>query len=204
MIGAFHQPDAVIIDTDVLRTLPSREFVSGLGEVIKYGAMCAPEFFDWLEQNMDAVLAREPAALIHAIGESCRYKAAIVARDERETGERALLNLGHTFAHAIETGMGYGAWLHGEAVATGMRLAADVSVARGDLSRDQRDRLVHLLVRAGLPIEPPALGASRYLDLMRHDKKVHAGELRFILLRALGEAYVAHDVRASDLEPMLP
>lgn len=203
MIGAFHQPQAVIIDTDCLATLPPREFAAGMAEVIKYGAIRDVEFFEWLEGNLDAIIGRDDDAMIHAIGESCRIKAEIVAADERESGERALLNFGHTFGHAIETGLGYGEWLHGEAVAAGMVMAADVSVARGELPPAARDRLRELLERAGLPTTPPKLGADRYRQLMRRDKKVQAGAVRLILLRDLGNAYVTADLRDRDLSAVL-
>ncbi|MDQ6619627.1 MAG: 3-dehydroquinate synthase [Pseudomonadota bacterium] len=202
MIGAFHQPAAVFVDTDCLRTLPGRELVAGLAEVIKHAAIRDASLFGWLEENIGFLLAGDSAALTHAIARSCEIKAAIVAGDERETGERALLNFGHTFGHAIETGVGYGQWLHGEAVAAGMLMAARLSVLRGFSAADS-DRLRALIARAGLPVDPPALGRQRYLELMRRDKKVLAGTLRFILLRALGEAYVAADVSESDLEPIV-
>ncbi len=203
MIGAFHQPSAVLIDTECLRTLPDRELAAGMAEVIKYGAIRDAGFLAWLEANVDAVMARDSRALTHAIRESCRLKAAIVAADERETGERALLNFGHTFGHAIEAGLGYGEWLHGEAVAAGMMMAAHVSVRRGELEAADRDRLGALLTRARLPVTPPKLGAERYLGLMRRDKKVLAGAVRFVLLHALGDAYVTADVREDDVLAVL-
>ncbi|MEP7207501.1 MAG: 3-dehydroquinate synthase, partial [Casimicrobiaceae bacterium] len=158
MIGAFHQPEVVIIDTECLATLPAREFAAGMAEVIKYGAICDVAFFAWLETNVDRLVERAPDALAYAIAESCRLKAEIVARDERETGDRALLNFGHTFGHAIETGTGYAGWLHGEAVAAGMVLAASLSVQRGDLSSEDCARLTRLLARTQLPVDAPALG----------------------------------------------
>ncbi|WP_333841236.1 3-dehydroquinate synthase [Pelomicrobium sp.] len=200
MIGAFYQPQAVVADTDTLTTLPERELRSGLAEVIKYGLIRDAEFFDWLETRLEALLAREPEALTFAIVRSCANKAQIVAADERETGIRALLNLGHTFGHAIETGLGYGQWLHGEAVAAGTVLAADVSVRLGYLSPEQKERLVALYRRAGLPTRAPALGAARYLALMGHDKKVQGSRIRFVLLRRIGEAFVSADVPETVLE----
>lgn len=190
MIGAFYQPKLVLADTDTLDTLPDRELKAGLAEVIKYGLIGNVEFLAWLESNMDRLLARDKEALAHAIYVSCKHKAEIVARDERETGERALLNLGHTFGHAIETGMGYGQWLHGEAVAAGTMMAAELSAQLGWLSTTDVARVERLFVRAGLPVRGPALGSERYLDLMRHDKKVEDGKLRLVLLKALGQAVV--------------
>ena len=195
MIGAFHQPRAVLIDTDCLATLPDRELAAGVAEVIKTAAIRDRAFFEWLESNVARLLARETDALVHAVAQSCTIKAAIVAADERETGERALLNFGHTFGHAIETGVGYGEWLHGEAVAAGMVLAARLSERMGFIGGDEVARLRKLLERATLPVDPPRLGADRYLELMRHDKKVAAGRIRFVLLREIGGAFVSGDVR---------
>ncbi len=189
MIGAFHQPRCVIADTATLKTLPDRELSAGLAEVIKYGLINDREFFDWLEGNMDALMARDPQALAFAIERSCRDKAEVVAADERESGMRALLNLGHTFGHAIETGMGYGAWLHGEAVGCGMAMAADLSVRLGWLDEGERKRIERLLERASLPLmPPPSLGADAFLDHMAVDKKVQDGRLRLVLLRGIGAA----------------
>lgn len=194
MIGAFHQPNAVVIDTDTLDTLPDRELSAGLAEVIKYGLIREPEFFDWLEANMDRLLARDPDALGYAIERSCRCKAEVVAADERESGQRALLNLGHTFGHAIETGMGYGVWLHGEAVGTGMLLAAELSARQGWLGAADVDRIRRLLERARLPITvPPQMDPERFLELMAVDKKVLDGGLRLVLLQAIGTAVVTDD-----------
>ena len=190
MVGAFYQPRVVLADTDTLRTLPERELAAGLAEVIKYGLIRDRAFFDWLETNMDALLAKDPMALAHAIEQSCRNKAEIVGLDERETGVRALLNFGHTFGHAIEAGTGFGTWLHGEAVAAGMVLAARLSQRMGRLGAEEVDRTVKLLARAGLPVEAPDLGLARYLDLMGHDKKVEGGRLKFILLEDIGSAFV--------------
>ena len=193
MIGAFHQPRAVIIDTDVLASLPDRELRAGLAEVIKYGLICDPEFFDWLEANIEALLARSGEALRHAIRRSCEIKAQIVGRDEREQGERALLNLGHTFGHAIESATGYRDWRHGEAVGTGMLIAAEMSQRLGNLDGAVVERLRALLTRCGLPVEAPHIGAERAFDYMRVDKKVHAGRVRLVLLAALGRAVVTSD-----------
>ena len=203
MIGAFHQPRAVVIDTDCLRTLPEREFAAGLAEVIKTAAIRSRAFFEWLEANLPRLVARDADALVHAVAESCRIKAEIVAADERETGERALLNFGHTFGHAIETGVGYGEWLHGEAVAAGMILAALLSERLGLLARDDVERLRALVQRAGLPVEAPRLGTERYLALMGRDKKVVAGSIRFVLLRGIGDAFVTADVALPDLRAVL-
>ena len=203
LIGAFHQPVAVIADTDTLGTLPDRELRAGLAEVIKYGLISDPAFFDWLEDNIGRLLAREPQALGYAIRRSCETKAGIVARDEREQGERALLNFGHTFGHAIEAGAGYGAWLHGEAVGVGMLLAAELSLRLGKLPATDVDRLRDLLLRAGLPVEPPRLGAARALELMRMDKKVRAGLVRLVLLERLGTAVFTADYPSAALESLL-
>ena len=191
MIGAFHQPRLVLADTATLNTLPERELRAGLAEIIKYGLIRDADFLAWLEANVAALLARDQVALTYAIERSCRNKATIVEADETEQGERALLNLGHTFGHAIETGLGYGKWLHGEAVAAGMMMAADLSRRLGWLADDDADRVRRLLQRAGLPVTGPSLGAARYLELMRHDKKVANGQLRLILLEGLGQAVVS-------------
>jgi 3-dehydroquinate synthase len=203
MIGAFHQPRAVLIDTDCLATLPDRELSAGLAEVIKYGAIRDPQFFAWMENHMDALRAREASPLIHAIHESCRIKAEIVVADEREAGERALLNFGHTFGHAIETASGYGTWLHGEAVAAGMVLAARLSERTTGLPANDRARLEILTARAGLPVAPPTLPLPRWRELIARDKKVEAGAVRFILLSALGRALVTTAIRDSDLDAVL-
>ncbi|GAB4302833.1 MAG: 3-dehydroquinate synthase [Thiohalomonadaceae bacterium] len=191
MIGAFHQPRCVLADTDTLNTLDERQLRAGIAEVIKYGLINDPEFFSWLEQNMSALLAREPEALSYAIERSCRDKAAIVAADETEGGVRALLNLGHTYGHAIETGMGYGEWLHGEAIAAGMVMAAELSQHLGWMAAEEVARVRHLIQAAGLPMQAPAeLDAARFLELMAVDKKVLAGKLRLILLRGIGQAVI--------------
>jgi 3-dehydroquinate synthase len=204
MIGAFHQPRCVLADTDTLATLPDRELSAGLAEVIKYGLIRDRPFLDWLEVNLEALLARDATALSEAIERSCRNKAEIVAADERETGERALLNLGHTFGHAIETGVGYGQWLHGEAVAAGMVMAADLSARLGWLGREQVERIRALLARARLPLDPPPeLTPDDFLRLMAVDKKVKDGRLRLILLRELGQGVIAEDVDARRLRETL-
>jgi 3-dehydroquinate synthase len=192
MIGAFKQPNAVIIDTDVLSTLPDRELKAGLAEIIKYGLIRDLPFLEWLETNMAKLLARDPATLSEAIRRSCENKAAVVAADEFEKGDvRALLNLGHTFGHAIETGMGYGEWLHGEAVGTGMLMAADLSMRLGWLGADDVSRVRGILRQAGLPIVPPAMAEDEFLQHMAVDKKVKDGQLRLVLLKGLGNAVVS-------------
>jgi len=189
MIGAFHQPRTVVIDTDTLNTLPERELRAGLAEVIKYGLIRDAEFFAWLEEHIDALHALDPEALACAIRRSCACKAEVVAADEREGGIRALLNLGHTFGHAIEAGMGYGAWLHGEAVGTGMAMAARMSARMGWLSTADCERAEALIRRAGLSLEPPAeVTPERFRELMAIDKKVASGRLRLVLLRGIGTA----------------
>ncbi len=199
MIGAFYQPRLVVADTATLDTLPDRELKAGLAEVIKYGLIRDLDFLAWIESQLERLLARDKDALAEAIMRSCRHKAEIVARDERETGERALLNLGHTFGHAIETGMGYGEWLHGEAVAAGTMMAADLSARLGWLSAADVARVEHLFTRVGLPVFGPALASERYLELMRHDKKVEAGRLRLVLLRGLGDAVVSEAASEADI-----
>ena len=188
LIGAFHQPRVVLADTATLRTLPARELRAGLAEVIKYGLVFDIGFLDWLEKNLDALLALEPGALAHAIYRSCELKAGVVLRDEHERGERALLNLGHTFGHAIETATGYTEWLHGEAVAAGMLVAADMSARIGLLAASDVERVRTLLQRAGLATPPPRIGAERARQYMSVDKKVKAGRIRLVLLEALGRA----------------
>jgi 3-dehydroquinate synthase len=189
LVGAFHQPRVVLIDTNTLNTLPERELKAGLAEVIKYGAICDRDFFAWLESNMGSLLEKDPEALAYAIQRSCELKAEVVAEDERESGRRAILNFGHTFGHAIEHCLGYGKWLHGEAVAAGMVMAAELSgIAAADLLR-----LSELITAAGLPTEAPAIASERWLDAMGMDKKVQQKQLRFVLLRSLGEAFVTAD-----------
>ncbi len=194
MIGAFHQPRAVIADTDTLRTLPDRELSAGLAEVVKYGLIRDTAFLDWLHANAEPLMTRDGAALAEAVERSCVNKAEVVAADEREAGQRALLNLGHTFGHAIEAGLGYGEWLHGEAVAAGMVMAADLSVRLGWLDAADAVRARDLLARFALPVEPPpGIDADRWMALMAVDKKVLAGKLRLVLLRRLGNAVVTAD-----------
>ena len=200
MIGAFYQPRCVIADTDTLQTLPDRELSAGLAEVIKYGLIRDMAFLQWLESHIDELLVRDHAALSYAIERSCQIKADIVATDEREQGQRALLNLGHTFGHAIEAGLGYGEWLHGEAVATGLLMATDLSARLGWLQASDITRVSTLLQRARLPVVAPArMTDDEFMRLMAVDKKVLNGRLRFILLRALGEACVVDDVNRQQL-----
>lgn len=197
MIGAFHQPRLVLADIATLDTLQERELRAGLAEVIKYGLIRDPAFLVWLESNLEKLLARDREALIYAVHRSCANKAEVVAADERESGERALLNLGHTFGHAIETGLGYGEWLHGEAVAAGTMIASELSRLLGWLTADDVGRIQRIFARAGLPVVAPRLGVARYLELMRHDKKVQDGRLRLVLLRSVGQA-VLSDVASED------
>ena len=204
MIGAFYQPLAVIADTATLNTLPNRELSAGLAEVVKYGLIRDRAFFAWLENNMEALIGRDPGALAYAISRSCENKAEVVAADEREeSGIRALLNLGHTFGHAIEAGMGYGVWLHGEAVAAGTVIAARLSQHLGLLGAPDVARVVALLKRARLPVNAPDLGAERYLQLMGMDKKVEGGRMRFILLRGIGSALLTAEVSRDALATVL-
>ncbi len=204
MIGAFYQPRVVLADTSTLNTLDDRQLSSGLAEVIKYGLIIDAGFFAWLESNMDSLLRRDPVALAYAIQRSCRCKADVVEADERESGQRALLNLGHTFGHAIETGMGYGEWLHGEAVATGMCMAADLSRRQGWLSNQSCERIYALIEKAGLPIVPPkTLTNERFLELMAVDKKVLDGRLRFVLLKEIGRSLVTDDFEMHNLNETL-
>ncbi|AMO38595.1 3-dehydroquinate synthase [Thauera humireducens] len=199
MIGAFYQPRLVLADIDTLSTLPARELSAGLAEVIKYGLIRDAEFLGWLERNLERLVACEPDALAYAIERSCRNKAEVVAADETEQGERALLNLGHTFGHAIETGLGYGEWLHGEAVAAGTMMAVELSRHLGWLTEADVARVAALFERAGLPVYGPRLGVERYLDLMAHDKKVEAGRLRLILLRSLGQGVIHGDAVPAEI-----
>jgi 3-dehydroquinate synthase len=204
LVGAFHQPRAVIIDTDTLATLPPRELRAGFAEVVKYGALGDAEFFAWLEANAHDLLARHPEAIAHAIATSCRHKAAIVARDETEQGERALLNFGHTFAHALETASGYGVLLHGEAVAIGMVLAARLSAQLGHAPGADAERLAALLARLGLPTAiPSVLEADALLALMQLDKKNLSGRLRLILWRGVGKAEIVPDVDGAAIRAVL-
>jgi len=191
LIGAFHQPREVLADTDVLATLPDREYQAGLAEIIKYGLICDRAFFEWLEQNMDSLARRDGALLERAIFRSCQIKAQIVGRDERELGERALLNLGHTFGHAIEAATGYVEWLHGEAVGVGLLMAASLSQRLGSLSEDDVERVRALLQRAGLRTAAPRIGADKAIEYMSVDKKVKSGRVRLVLMSSLGEAYIS-------------
>ena len=190
MIGAFYQPQAVIADLDTLKTLPPKELAAGLAEVVKHGAIADADFFSWIEKNIEPLNACEPKAMEHAVQRSCEIKSQIVALDEKEGGVRATLNFGHTFGHAIEAGMGYGEWLHGEAVGCGMVLAADLSVRTGRLTKDDFQRIKNLVTALKLPSAPPKLGVSRYIDLMSVDKKAEGGEVRYILLDGIGRSTI--------------
>lgn len=201
MIGAFHQPRCVIADTEVLHTLPQREFSAGIAEVIKYGLICDAEFYAWLQKNIDGLMARDSNSLREAVYRSCANKAKVVAADEREGGLRAILNLGHTFGHAIETAQGYGEWLHGEAVAVGMLMAVDFSARLGRIDRSAVKVLHDLLARARLPLRPPQdMSPEQFLQLMAVDKKVLDGQLRLVLLTAIGQAIVTSDFPLSELK----
>lgn len=203
MIGAFYQPQVVIADIDTLNTLPDEELRAGLAEVIKYGLIRDLPFLEWLEVNIEKLLARDASALQYAIARSCENKAEVVGNDERESGERALLNLGHTFGHAIENGMGYGVWLHGEAVAAGTMMAADLSHRMGWLSEQDVSRIRQLFERAGLPVIAPYMSVEKYLQLMGLDKKVVDGQIRFVLLKELGHAVISSAVPAETLRATL-
>jgi len=203
MIGAFYQPQLVLADTDTLNTLPDNELAAGIAEIIKYGLIRDAAFFEWLEQNMEKLLARDSEALQYAIARSCRNKAEVVAADERESGERALLNLGHTFGHAIESGMGYGNWLHGEGVAAGTIMATDLSQRLGWIGAEDATRIRSLFERARLPVVAPDLGVEKYLELMGLDKKVEGGKIRFVLLKAIGHAVVYGEVPPGLLQQTL-
>ena len=204
MIGAFYQPRCVIADIETLNTLDDRQLSAGIAEVIKYGLINDPEFFYWLEQNMGLLLGRDAAALTYAVERSCRDKAEVVAADEREAGQRALLNLGHTFGHAIETGLGYGEWLHGEAVAAGLCMAADLSRRLGWISTVDQDRVIELLLRARLPVTPPeTLGRELFLKLMAVDKKVLNDRIRLVLLNGIGSSLVTEEFDTAELSNML-
>ena len=203
MIGAFHQPVAVIADTETLGTLPKRELAAGLAEVVKHGVIRDAAFFDWIEANAAALRSRDPDALAHAIRRSCEIKAQVVAEDEREMGARALLNFGHTFGHAIESSLGYGKWLHGEAVAAGMVLAAQFSVGQGRIEAPAAERLTHVLETLGLPVKAPRISLEHWLEFMGRDKKNRGGGITLILLDALGRASVAKDTSPADIESFL-
>ena len=200
MIGAFYQPKLVLADTDTLNTLPDRELRAGLAEVIKYGLIRDLPFLEWLEINVERMLARDPDALAYAIHRSCLNKAELVVADEHENGERALLNLGHTFGHAIETGMGYGEWLHGEAISVGTMMAAELSCLLGWIGSADVIRIEALLLRVGLPVVGPALAVESYLELMQHDKKVQDGKLRLILFKQIGQAVVSNNASHRQIE----
>ncbi len=204
MIGAFYQPQVVIADTSTLKTLDDRQLSAGIAEIIKYGLIRDAEFFDWLEQNMSSLLERNESALSYAILRSCQNKAEVVAADEREGGQRALLNLGHTFGHAIETGMGYGSWLHGEAVATGMLMAAELSARCNMLDHAIVERTRNLLIKARLPVNPPSsIQPEQFLELMSVDKKNIDGALRLILLQEIGVAEITEKFSHEHLKSML-
>jgi 3-dehydroquinate synthase len=199
MIGAFYQPKLVLADTDTLNTLPEKELRAGLAEVIKIGLIRDLPFFIWLEDNLERLLARDPEALAYAVHRSCQNKAEVVVADEHENGERALLNLGHTFGHAIETGMGYGEWLHGEAVSAGTMMAAELSCQLGWIGIAEVARIEKLFQRAGLPVKGPKLAVNTYLELMRHDKKVQDGKLRLVLFQKIGQAVVSDAAPQADI-----
>jgi 3-dehydroquinate synthase len=203
LIGAFHQPAAVLTDIGTLATLPARELRAGLAEVIKYGLMCDAGFFAWVEAHLVQLLAGEPATLAQCVRRSCEIKAAVVARDEREHGERALLNLGHTFGHALESATGYGEWLHGEAVGTGLVMAAEMSCACGLLGAADAQRVRSVVERAGLPTRIPGVSPELVLEHMRIDKKVQGGRIRLVLLRAIGAALLSADYPQSALQDTL-
>lgn len=190
MIGAFYQPQLVLTDLNVFKTLPQKELAAGMAEVIKHGAIYDAQFFEWLEANMPQLMAKDETALTHSIVRSCEIKAEVVAGDEREAGQRAILNFGHTFGHAIEAGMGYGAWLHGEGVGAGMVLAADLSHRLGMLTESEVSRIRNLVQAAELPIDPPKLSIQKMLDLMQLDKKNDAGQIKFILLDGIGKTVI--------------
>ena len=203
MIGAFHQPVAVIADLNTLRTLPPRELSAGLAEVIKHGAIADADFLDWIEANTSALLACDTDAMAHAVLRSCEIKSAVVSADEREGGIRATLNFGHTFGHAIESGLGYGEWLHGEAVGCGMVMAADLSARLGQISKIDADRLKRIIASMHLPIAPPKLGSQRFMQLMQVDKKTEAGQIRYITLGSIGAARIQQVPDATVIETLL-
>ena len=203
MIGAFYQPQVVLADIDTLKTLPARELSAGMAEVIKYGLIRDAEFFSWLEAHIEELMALDESAISEAIYRSCWNKAEVVARDEHEAGERALLNLGHTFGHAIENAMGYGVWLHGEAVAAGTMMAADLSQRMGWLSAAEVSRIHALLTKARLPLEAPKLGTDQYLDLMQMDKKVADGKIRLVLQQGIGKSVITSDYDVDKLRSTL-
>jgi len=204
MIGAFHQPQCVIIDTETLNTLDDRQLSAGIAEVIKYGYINDMEFIAWLDENMDKLLKRDPEALAYAVHRSCEHKAKIVAADEKEAGQRALLNLGHTFGHAIETGMGYGKWLHGEAISAGMVMAAKLSQLHGWITETEVNSIRTLLAKAKLPTDPPSeITAEKFKQLMSIDKKVQDGVLHLVLMKSLGESFICSDFDQQALQHVL-
>jgi 3-dehydroquinate synthase len=203
MIGAFHQPVAVIADLNTLRTLPPRELSAGLAEVIKHGAIADADFLDWIEANTGALLACDTDAMAHAVLRSCEIKSAVVSADEREGGIRATLNFGHTFGHAIESGLGYGEWLHGEAVGCGMVMAADLSARLGQISKIDAERLKRIIASMHLPIAPPKLGSQRFMELMQVDKKTEAGQIRYITLGSIGAARIQQVPDATVIETLV-
>lgn len=190
MIGAFHQPVAVIADLGTLKTLPQRELSAGLAEVVKHGAIADENFLSWIETNAKQLLTCDPEAMAHAVLRSCEIKSAVVSADEREGGIRAILNFGHTFGHAIEAGMGYGAWLHGEAVGCGMAMAADLSCRLQRISQAERDRLIQIIQAMDLPVQAPKFGVERYMELMQVDKKTEGGQIRYVVLEKIGKAQI--------------
>jgi 3-dehydroquinate synthase len=203
MIGAFHQPVAVIADLNTIRTLPPRELSAGLAEVIKHGAIADADFLDWIEANTSALLACDTDAMAHAVLRSCEIKSAVVSADEREGGIRATLNFGHTFGHAIESGLGYGEWLHGEAVGCGMVMAADLSARLGQIGEADAQRLKRIIESMHLPIAPPKLGAERFMELMQVDKKTEAGQIRYITLGSIGAARIQQVPDTTVIETLL-
>jgi 3-dehydroquinate synthase len=203
MIGAFYQPQCVIADIDTLKTLPEREFSAGMAEVIKYGLIRDETFFTWLEKNIEDLMKLNSSLLIEAIQRSCQNKADVVEIDEHESGIRATLNLGHTFGHAIENAMGYGVWLHGEAVATGMVMAAHLSKLMGWVKGEEFTRIIKLLKEANLPIDPPKISEGQYMELMRMDKKVVDGQIRLVLQKGIGDALITSDYDTKHLKTTL-
>jgi len=203
MIGAFHQPIAVIADLSTLKTLPPRELSAGLAEVIKHGAIADASFLDWIEANTSALLACDIEAMSHAVLRSCEIKSAVVSADEREGGVRATLNFGHTFGHAIEAGMGYGEWLHGEAVGCGMVMGAKLSCLLKKITQADADRLTRIIHAMHLPTTAPKFGADRYIDLMQVDKKAEGGQIRYVLLEQIGKAYIATAPHEAVIETLL-
>ena len=203
MIGAFHQPVAVIADLNTLRTLPPRELSAGLAEVIKHGAIADADFLNWIEANTGALLACDTDAMAHAVLRSCEIKSAVVSADEREGGIRATLNFGHTFGHAIESGLGYGEWLHGEAVGCGMVMAADLSARLGQIGQVDAQRLKRIIASMHLPIAPPKLGSQRFMELMQVDKKTEAGQIRYITLGSIGAARIQQVPDATVIETLI-